>query len=209
MKILIVDDEYYVREGMQAILQDLPEPKTLLTADNGLQALEICQAESIDILITDIRMPGMDGLEMAQTLRNLDIHPVVMIVSGFDDFAYAQSAIRLGVVDFLLKPIQPEDFLQKVSALCQRRRKDHAKAHQEAHAQALRYLKSESDDPGVLLRQFAGGALLLLRTQDDKSAFQTWASADFAKQLQPCVQRAAWLSPGGGTSISGWRKKRP
>ena len=194
MKILIVDDEYYVREGMQAILQTLPPPREILTAENGCDALDICRENAIDILITDIRMPGMDGLEMTEKLQQLGQNPVVMIVSGFDDFVYAQTAMRLGVVDFLLKPIDPDEFFQTVCMLCQRRQQSQEKEDSENRVQAIRYLRNKSEIPSRLLQNYKGGIYFLLRSKEQEAQFWEQIRETLPESLASCAENFCWLS---------------
>ena len=72
---------------------------------NGKQALEILKQQQIDIILTDIRMPGVDGLELTKAAMEQNPEICVVIMSGHSEFEYAHTAIRLGVYDYLLKPI--------------------------------------------------------------------------------------------------------
>lgn len=86
-------------------------------AYNGIQAVELIKNNHVDILITDIRMPGCDGIELIQKVRESNSSIEILIISGFEDFTYAQSAIRMGVRDYLLKPVKKhelEDILSKM-----------------------------------------------------------------------------------------------
>lgn len=115
--ILIVDDEPRTREGIKKMLQTWGEGSlTLLTADNGLEALERMRNESIDLLITDIRMPEISGLNLVDQLEKGTISPkpAVILISAFAEFDYAHQAIEYGVVNYLLKPISKEKLLSTV-----------------------------------------------------------------------------------------------
>lgn len=74
-------------------------------ASNGIEALELVKTEKADILITDIRMPGYNGLELIQEVRKISENIKIIVISGYANFEYAQSAIKSGVSDYLLKPI--------------------------------------------------------------------------------------------------------
>ena len=72
---------------------------------NGKQGLEIVREKNPDVILTDIRMPVMDGLQMLQELRNENNDTSAVILSGYEDFEYARSAMKLGVSDYILKPL--------------------------------------------------------------------------------------------------------
>ncbi len=104
-KAVIVDDEDTIVTGLTRLL---PWQKYGVevagSADNGQAALKVIQQEKPDILFTDIRMPGMDGLALIAALRSEFPEMQITILSGYPDFEYAQKAIRLGVSNYILKP---------------------------------------------------------------------------------------------------------
>ncbi len=104
MNILIVDDENDTR---QRIARLLSISDNVFQADNGLEALKLMEKTKIDLILTDICMPIMDGLEMIRMLRGQGESTLVIVMSGYNDFTYAQKAIRYNVIDYLLKPISP------------------------------------------------------------------------------------------------------
>lgn len=110
MKILIADDEQHIRNGLKFSL-DWEQLKIdqVFTAEDGEEALEVCRREKPEIILTDIRMPGLDGLELAKRATETYGAKKVLIMSGYSEFAYAQSAIRIGAVDYLLKPIKLDE----------------------------------------------------------------------------------------------------
>lgn len=104
--IVIVEDEHRTREGLARLIEKLdPEFKVVGEAEDGLEGIRLIQSIVPDIVITDIRMPRITGLEMVEKIRDMNIKIRVVILSGYADFAYAQQAIRLGVADYLLKPV--------------------------------------------------------------------------------------------------------
>lgn len=108
-KVLVVDDEEIIRTGIvNHIKKRSPNLQVIGEAENGMQALELCQDTEPEIVITDVLMPEMDGIQFIRELRKRysDVH--VIFISGHDEFTYAQSAMRLGVTDYLLKPFLPE-----------------------------------------------------------------------------------------------------
>jgi len=103
---LIVDDEYYELEGLK---ESIPWSElgvsTVLTAINGVEAYKILTDVQVDIIITDIKMPGMDGIELIKKLRQMNYKCKVIVISGFDSFDYATQVIKYNVIDYLLKPV--------------------------------------------------------------------------------------------------------
>ncbi len=111
-RILIVDDEAPARRRLRDVLDDCRELFPLTIADeaaNGVEAIEIVNNGGIDIVLTDIRMPEMDGLEVARHLAKMDAPPKLIFVTAFDQ--YAVNAFELNAIDYLLKPIRQERLL--------------------------------------------------------------------------------------------------
>ncbi len=120
-RILIVDDEAPARRRLRDLLDDCREQFALVIADeatNGVEAIEIINNGGIDIVLTDIRMPLMDGLEVARHVAKLDSPPKLVFTTAFDE--YAVKAFELNAIDYLLKPIKQERLLaalKKASAV--------------------------------------------------------------------------------------------
>ena len=111
--VLIVDDERIEREGIAALLQMGNYNLEILEAVNGKEALTILKEKKPEILLSDIRMPFMDGIELTRQAKIMNPDMAVVIFSGFSDFNYAKEAIRNGVLEYILKPV---DF-QRLSEL--------------------------------------------------------------------------------------------
>ncbi len=116
MNILIVDDEPIIQIGLQQLVPWEEHGFQLLTgASNGVEALDRMSREHVDIVITDIRMPRMDGLELIRSLRQRDDDVAVLVLSCLDDFAYVKEAMKLGAKDYILKPtMEPEQLLRVI-----------------------------------------------------------------------------------------------
>ena len=110
MKILIAEDEIYARKSMKKQIMELDFGREfqILEAQNGEQGLALFRQEEPDLVFTDIRMPGYSGLELLELLRKKELQTKVILISGYAEFEYAQSAIRNGAYDYLLKPIDQE-----------------------------------------------------------------------------------------------------
>ncbi|MGG1519296.1 response regulator [Paenibacillus oryzisoli] len=105
-KIMIVEDEEQIRTGLKKTIEAVIGGfKIAAEAVNGKDALDLINATSPDILITDIRMPEMNGLEMIRRARSNFPHLSIIIVSGYGDFDYAKQAIKYQVAEYLLKPV--------------------------------------------------------------------------------------------------------
>lgn len=114
LKILIVDDEQIVRDGLVFTFEGgRYEIDIVGTADNGIEAVPVIEQHKPDIVLTDIKMPGMDGLELAQWIREHYPEIKVIFLTGYSDFDYARNALKLEVSDYLLKPVD-EDELFKI-----------------------------------------------------------------------------------------------
>ena len=108
--LLIVDDEPVIRRGIKslAILSEIGINK-IFEAGNAEKCLEIIDKEQIDIIMLDINMPNTDGLTLAKMLKEKNKNFAIIMVTGYDYFEYMQTAIRLGVDDYLLKPVNKTD----------------------------------------------------------------------------------------------------
>lgn len=107
-RILIADDSATEIECILYLIQKFGIPVQTDTTGDGCSALEMLRRERYDILLTDIKMPLMDGLQLAREARSIHPELVILIFSGYGEFEYAQSAISLGVTEYLLKPVDAD-----------------------------------------------------------------------------------------------------
>ncbi|NQX62984.1 response regulator transcription factor [Paenibacillus qinlingensis] len=118
LTVVVAEDEPIVRMGLVALLESEAEGiKVVGEAEDGLQAMELARQHLPDIIITDIRMPLMDGLTFMSALRQEGIASSVIVVSGYGEFEYAQQAMRAGAADYLLKPVNEDNLLPTLNAL--------------------------------------------------------------------------------------------
>lgn len=118
VSLLLADDEAEIRAGLRNILNWEEYGIAFLgTAGNGAEALDMIRCHEPDIVITDIQMPGMNGLELVKHARAEEFECLFAILSGYDDFKYAQTAIRRGVHDYILKPVVVEEFAELIRRL--------------------------------------------------------------------------------------------
>ena len=121
MKIVIVEDEAAIRNGMGNILKKLnPAYELVGKASNGIEGLEMIRKEKPDLVILDIRMPDMDGLEMLKVLRQENNGCRAVVLTAYSDFDYAKTAIELGIENYLLKPVKLKE-LEETLKLAEKR----------------------------------------------------------------------------------------
>lgn len=117
MNILIVDDEPLARDRLRTLLADLAVqlPSVVVgEAANGVQALDLLQVHTVDVVLADIRMPGMDGIAAVQALRDRHDNTPVLLLTTFDDADLLLRATEAGAQGFLLKDAAPEDLLEAI-----------------------------------------------------------------------------------------------
>ncbi|MUT65844.1 response regulator [Paenibacillus sp. NEAU-GSW1] len=115
-KVLLVDDEPHITRNLEKVIPwEMLGLTVAGTAKNGMEALELIEAEPFDLVLCDIRMPIMDGLDLVKHIREKGAECDIIMLSGYQDFAYTRAAIQYGVQDYVLKPI-PYDELTGVIA---------------------------------------------------------------------------------------------
>jgi two-component system response regulator AlgR len=132
MKVVIADDEPLARERLRMLLQGLPDVELVAEAGDGREALHACAEHDPDIVLLDIAMPGIDGLEAARHLAAFEPRPAVVFCTAYD--AHALSAFDAAAVDYLVKPVR----LERLQAAIGRARtftigRDHANGHDGQH----------------------------------------------------------------------------
>jgi two-component system response regulator YesN len=122
MKVLLVEDEPMNLEGLKILIDWSQEGfDTILTAQNGQEALDCLKGQSVDLIIADIKMPVMSGIELLRIIREEKISDAYfVIISGFGDFSYAQTAMRYECMDYILKPTPKEQLLRVVRHVSQK-----------------------------------------------------------------------------------------
>ncbi|MDQ6423128.1 response regulator [Paenibacillus sp. LHD-117] len=195
---LIVDDEPMIRFGLASCVDWEKEGVRLAgEASNGEAALRLIKNEDIHILVTDIKMPLMDGLELIRLAKEVRPLLKVVLVSSYSDFSYAVEAVKLGVVvDYLLKPtMEPEDLIRVIRACKERLELDKASSRkeewlrlEEAKSRRLRFEEE--------LKAFMGGADQAFEWKPDWAignlALAVWKlDADDGKSLRQLVSLEA------------------
>jgi two-component system response regulator YesN len=108
--ILVVDDEVWMREGLKIVIKEsCPDFTVADTVHDGKEALAYLEKKQYDVVLTDIRMEEMDGIAFLREVRRRGWNIPVVIITGYDEFDYARQALRLGAIDYLLKPLDREE----------------------------------------------------------------------------------------------------
>ena len=127
--IMIVEDEYLVRQGIASLVNyEQFGMQVIAQAENGREAWQKFQENPADILLTDINMPQMNGLELAKLVRDQVPTCHIVFLTGYDDFDYARTAIKLGADDYLLKPFSKDDVEEMLAKLQTKLNKERKKA---------------------------------------------------------------------------------
>lgn len=147
-RILIADDEAYVRDLLaQDINDSQTEFQVVAKAENGREAVRLVEELKPDILITDICMPFVSGLDLIRQIQEKNQQMKTIIISGYDDFSYAKQALTLGVSDYLLKPFMPEELyrvLNKIKGELE---------HQQTFLRNIQEMKTQLEGNRQVLRE--------------------------------------------------------
>ncbi|MDD3457052.1 response regulator [Sphaerochaeta sp.] len=147
-KVFIAEDEIVVREGLRNSIQAGSGPFVLVgEASDGEMALSIMKDVKPDILITDIRMPFVDGLSLSRIIKKILPWIKIIIISGHDEFQYAQEAISIGVDEYILKPISASDMLLTLGKLVDRIEQE------KLHLSSIENLKQQAQSNSDLIRE--------------------------------------------------------
>lgn len=120
LKVLIVDDEWIIRDGLKSFHWENFNCRLVGEAEDGDEGFLLAKVLTPDIILTDIRMPGMDGLTFTRKVKELNPDVEVLLLTGYDSFDFAQTAIREGVYDYLLKPTSFRELERIIVQLCEK-----------------------------------------------------------------------------------------
>ena len=144
-KVLLADDEILDLEGMKSFIpwEDLGM-KVIDSVNNGFAACEVLESEKVDILVTDVRMPNMTGLELAQRALKLQEELRIIFVSGYQDFGYVKQAIALNACSYVLKPMEDQELIDALTKVRMELDRLHErKETEEAYQQMIPILKNQ------------------------------------------------------------------
>jgi DNA-binding NarL/FixJ family response regulator len=116
-RIALADDQALIRQGLKSVINDLPGLEVAVETDSGEPLLAALEEQSVDLVVSDIRMPGIDGIELCRRLVERDDAPPVVLLTTFDDSALMLAAVEAGAQGFALKDISPEDLGDLIAAV--------------------------------------------------------------------------------------------
>lgn len=147
MKTLIVDDEDHARERLRSLIEEIGEGYEVVgEAENGSQALQFCQIHRVDLVLMDIRMPGVDGLQAAAALAEEEVPPAVIFVTAYEEHALA--ALENQAVDYLLKPIRKARLVKALGKVA---------AVTRPQLDRLQAMEPVASEPDYISASFRGG----------------------------------------------------
>lgn len=189
VKAIVVEDERMIREGILRIFDwNALGIQAVLSAENGEKALRICREEKPDVIVSDIRMPGMTGIELCTRLRDFLPEIQIIFISGYDDKEYLLSAIHLHALTYIEKPIDPEllakalkqaanSVRQKKSDLLEEIATEQNENPVDFYAQPIKSISSKADysQPSFIVKQIQ--EFIMCNFSDKNLSTQTIASA--------------------------------
>ncbi|GIO40281.1 response regulator transcription factor [Paenibacillus apis] len=199
-RVLIAEDSKPILRNIQSLLTSLELPLDLAAkAANGEEALELIRQQHFDLLLTDIRMPKMDGLALIEQAKQLHPRLLAVLISGYNDFEYTRKAINLQVFDYLLKPVERKQLAEVMErAMEQLNSQGHEELESWKEIVDLREVP-DTDRKGL---QLYGNILLILQKQPFSKG-----SADWSRQA---VQQhaAEFFKPHGCWVYPSWNPKQ-
>jgi DNA-binding NarL/FixJ family response regulator len=114
IRVILADDQPLVRAGLRMLIAQTPDIDVAGEAGTGAEAVQLAKDTGPDVVVMDIRMPGMDGIEATQLITAADTHPAVLVLTTFDDDDYVYGALRAGAGGFLVKDMALEDILSAI-----------------------------------------------------------------------------------------------
>lgn len=123
-KVLVADDEYIIRRGIISFLKQYSDFELAAEAEDGEMAFELAKDISPDVYFVDINMPFLNGLQFIKKLKEINPRAVVVIITGYDRFEYAREALKLGVFEYLLKPLMEEPFDEMIQRIREKLQKE-------------------------------------------------------------------------------------
>jgi len=194
MRILIADDEYLARSSLKSMLEELDLPLDLVgEATNGEEMVELVRRNAPEVVFVDIHMPKLNGLEAIRMGRAASPQTKWFILTGFPQFNYAQEAIRLGVSDYLLKPIDPVELSKVLHNFVQENKKSILARNKQferdimALYHGLSSLAREGDNSVILKSHFMGAIFYMDHHLAESAAAER--QLVFCRTLQGAIEQ--------------------
>ncbi|NFI95292.1 response regulator [Clostridium botulinum] len=117
LNIMIVDDEILERQALKMIINNSDSGRVIAEACNGRGAIEVDRKFNPDIIIIDVKMPGIDGIKASQIIKEQNKNKIIIMITAYDDFELVHKALLLGVNDYILKPIKPSELIDAINSI--------------------------------------------------------------------------------------------
>ncbi|MBQ6407070.1 MAG: response regulator [Butyrivibrio sp.] len=186
--VLVVEDEKLIRQGLSTMIKRCGVPVgEVIECPNGLKAMEVLREKEVDVLFTDIRMPKMNGIELVEAMQELENPPIVIAVSGYDDFSYAVEMMRGGAREYILKPVERDklkEVMEKLEAEISEKI-SREKITQKLGKQFLKYILTDSDENGTNEENLAAlGKNIKTEVGDEFYVLVSCRNDDVQKELE-------------------------
>ncbi|CDH91012.1 DNA-binding response regulator, AraC family [Clostridium botulinum B str. Eklund 17B (NRP)] len=112
---MIVDDEILERQALKMIINNSDSGRVIAEACNGREAIELDRKFNPDVIIIDVKMPGIDGIKASQIIKEQNKNKIIIMITAYDDFELVHKALLLGVNDYILKPIKPSELIDAIN----------------------------------------------------------------------------------------------
>lgn len=149
IRLLLVDDHAVVRRGLSELLSGVPDLEVLGTAEDGAGAVELARTLRPDVILMDLQMPGMDGVEATRTIVSEALGSQVLVLTSFSDSARILDALDAGAVGYLLKDAEPDEVIEGVRAVA----RGESPLHPKAARELLRQRSRPEDRPRLTPRE--------------------------------------------------------
>ncbi|MBT9777981.1 response regulator [Clostridium sp. MCC353] len=193
-QVLVVDDEMIERMALaRKLKKHFGDTCQVIQAENGLEALRMFQENSIQIVIMDIGMPGMNGVEAAEQIRKLDKGAVIIFLTAYDEFSYAKRAISIRALEYLLKPCDDEELLPVIEEAM---RQAGMNAEFTEPEQGVRFEEAAGQDEEInenrinqiagILREYVKNHYMEEISMQDAARAMNYSDAYFCKLFKQC-----------------------
>ena len=186
IKVLIADDEKIECQGLEAMIRHyFPQVQVLGYAENGVELISAVKENHPDIILLDINMPGLNGLESLEILHAQNLDAKVIVCTAYSQFEYAQKALRLGVQDFLLKPIDVTELTNSIRSILDEIRRKNKENNQKERMESLDSQNHYS------MGQLAISSVLL--GEPDRESFRYWLLGEMVDEEPEFVEKSAGM----------------
>ncbi|MDO5100595.1 MAG: response regulator [Eubacteriales bacterium] len=195
--LLIAEDEYLVRQGIRSLIDfEKYDISIIHEAEDGRSAWEIVQREQPDIVLSDINMPQINGIELSRLIKEAYPNTHIVFITGYDDFQYAVSALKIGADDYLLKPFSRSDVEQMLHQVTQklkaekRNRQVQELIEERSFTEIEQAIRDRLSDPTLTLKHlaeqlgFSAGHLGVLIKKELGISFQDYLIGERIKQAK-------------------------